>query len=356
VFVFREIAAPHRATATHDSFPGFDWLRFVLASVVALGHEGVIRWPNSGNFAVQVFFALSGWLIGGILLRTELRALPRFYYNRATRIWIPFFIAVAVLYTVSALRDPVTASFWKCLFYDTTFTHNYFILKVPEVIAAMPLHGTGSHFWSISVEEQFYLAAPLLIVLLPFGRRIWPWVMIAAAANVSQFWYGSIILGVLAAVVRTRYGDWQFTRTGFGAVLVAGASLFAALVAFPDAYAWIAPPLAVSIVLGLSWSGKRSRVGEFLGGVSYPLYLYHWIGAFAAGFLAHRLGLSVPALAAYGIAVIAGTTAYVVIDRNVMNWRGHFYRPEIGRALMIAAYGLFASGVMAGAVLGLGVL
>src|SRR5690349_15809326 len=55
----------------------FDWLRFLLASAVVLAHEGVFGWPQIGNLAVQVFFALSGWLIGGILLRTKPAELPR---------------------------------------------------------------------------------------------------------------------------------------------------------------------------------------------------------------------------------------------------------------------------------------
>jgi peptidoglycan/LPS O-acetylase OafA/YrhL len=49
----------------------------------------VIPWDTAANLAVQIFFALSGWLIGGILLRTDVQDLPRFYFNRATRIWIP---------------------------------------------------------------------------------------------------------------------------------------------------------------------------------------------------------------------------------------------------------------------------
>ena len=49
-------------------YPWFDWLRLLLACVVLFGHEGPIGWRNAGNFAVQVFFALSGWLIGGQLV------------------------------------------------------------------------------------------------------------------------------------------------------------------------------------------------------------------------------------------------------------------------------------------------
>jgi peptidoglycan/LPS O-acetylase OafA/YrhL len=164
------MTTPSEQSAKTGSFPLFDWLRFALASMVALSHEGLIAWGNAGNFAVQVFFALSGWLIGGILLRTKLHDLPTFYYNRGTRIWIPYAFAVAAIYLLSAARDPLTTDYFKFLFYDSTFTHNWFIPKIPDVIDKMPLRGTGSHFWSISVEEQFYLAAPLLIVLLPFGR------------------------------------------------------------------------------------------------------------------------------------------------------------------------------------------
>ena len=91
-----------RPDKTHDSFPLFDWLRFILASVVALSHEGLFVWDRAGNLAVQIFFALSGWLIGGILLRTERTGLPRFYFNRATRIWIPYFGAIARSFSVSS--------------------------------------------------------------------------------------------------------------------------------------------------------------------------------------------------------------------------------------------------------------
>jgi peptidoglycan/LPS O-acetylase OafA/YrhL len=351
------MTTPSEQSKETGSFPLFDWLRFILASMVALAHEEILTWPNAGNFAVQVFFALSGWLIGGILLRTEFKRLPSFYYNRGTRIWIPYAFAVAAIYALSALRDPLTASFFKCLLYDTTFTHNWFIPKVPAVIARMPLEGTGSHFWSISVEEQFYLAAPLLIVLLPFGRSILFWVIVAAAAYLSQGWYGSISLGVLAAVGRFRFGDWQLSRLGFAGCAAIGAALAVALIAFPNSYMLVAPPLAAAIVLLTSWQGRRGAVGRFVGGMSYPLYLYHWIGIFAANYITKHLGMRLPSVpwTAYLIALAVGSLAYVLVDRNVMRWRGRLFRPAFGMALMLTAYALLATGILAGAILRLGV-
>ena len=329
--VFRKIDIP--VDKTHESFPLFDWLRFVLASVVALTHERVIGWEHAGNLAVQVFFALSGWLIGGILLRTDRHHLPKFYYNRATRIWIPYALAVASIYSVAALREGIDGTWLRCLFFDGTFTHNWFI----NPSQPMPLHGTGNHFWSIAVEEQFYLAAPLLIVLLPFGRSAIFWTLVAIFAVLSGSWYGSISLGVLAAVSRPRFKTWQAVI----ALILSSAAMYAI------DYQIFAPGVAISVVLLTSKQGPRSRAGEFLGGVSYPLYLYHWVGIFIANlFMRHSPAVGI---VAYVFAVAAGVAAYLVVDRNVMRWRGRFYRPLAGKVLMGIAYALFAVGVTYGA-------
>ena len=351
------MTTPSEQSEKTGSFPLFDWLRFVLASMVALAHEHILTWSQAGNFAVQVFFALSGWLIGGILLRTDLRGLPRFYYNRGTRIWIPYVFAVATIYVLSALREPVTVHYLHCLFYDLTFTHNWFIPKIPEVVTLMPLQGTGSHFWSISVEEQFYLAAPLLIVLLPFGRSVAFWVIVAIAANATHSWYGAISLGVLAAVVRSHYGDWQLSPWGFGAMAVSGVALAVALVALPDLYWLIAPFIAVVIVLLTSRQGARSAMGRFVGGMSYPLYLYHWVGIFAANFLVKHLHVPLPSIGwvAYAFALAAGSAAYVLVDQNVMRLRSAYFRPGFGTILMVTAYSLLALGIIGGAILRMGV-
>lgn len=326
MFVYRKIDA----SQSHDSFPLFDWLRFALASMVALVHEHVIPSNHAANFAVQVFYALSGWLIGGILIRSERKELPRFYYNRATRIWIPYFVSVGALYGLAAFHEGIGPTFLQCVIFDSTFTHNFFL--DPSRIA-MPLGGTGNHFWSISVEEQFYLAAPLLIVLCRFGRSFWLWTLIAAVTIIANFWYGSVALGVLASLARSRRWDLDERIVG-----VLTAALIAVMVAVPSAYNWICAPAAIGVVLLLSKSGPRSPVGEFFGGVSYPLYLYHWVGGFAAHHI-HREWLGYP------FAVATGVLAYVTVDRNVMRWRGRFYRPQIGKALMVAAYSLLVAGL-----------
>ena len=341
---------PPRADHIHASYPLFDWLRFALASIVALGHERIITLPWAGNFAVQVFFALSGWLIGGILLRTPRSGLPGFFFNRATRIWIPYFTAVAVLYATALVKDGWAPRFAQFLFYDVTFTHNWFIEKTPSVLAQMPMQGTGAGFWSICVEEQFYLAAPLALLLLPGGRHPLLWVVIAAVACLSGGWYGSISLGVLAAVLRARHGDWHL-RTIARAAFAAIVALFAVTMAIrPDLYGALVPACAIAIVMLTAIGGARSATGEFFGGVAFPLYLYHWVGVFGANAIERvaHVALPAPGWVAYAIAVAFACGAYVAIDGTVMTRRSRYFTVARGRALGIIAYALYTVGIVGG--------
>ena len=129
-------------------------------------HAGLAKWPHAGNFSVQIFFAMSGWLIGGILLRSEIADLPHFYFNRATCIWIPYFVAIAIIAAVSFLKENPNPKWAEIFFYFGTFSYNFF--GSPQTLThlhEMPLSATGAHFWSICAEEQFYLFAPFLVTV-----------------------------------------------------------------------------------------------------------------------------------------------------------------------------------------------
>lgn len=334
----------HTDTAAPD-YPLFDWLRFVLASVVALGHAGVITWHQAGNLSVQVFFALSGWLIGGILLRSDSSRLPRFFFNRATRIWAPYAFAVAVLYVVSALRQPITERWGYFLLYDLTFTHNWFSFPID----AQPLKGTGNHFWSIAIEEQFYLVAPLLILFVPLGRSPAFWCTISTMLLVAQVPdFASISLGAFAASLQMRHRDWHMSWTP--AIAVVAALSAGALTLIP--YALAAPLFAISVVLLCARAGQRTDLGKFFGGISYPMYLNHWIGAFLVHGIAKHAGLPVHhvlvGLTAYALGTLAGAAAYLLIDRNVLRWRNKWYTHLRGSLLGATAYLLVIAGIAVG--------
>ncbi len=335
-------------------YPLFDYLRISLAIIVMLGHDGLIGWEESGNFAVQVFFALSGWLIGGMLMEMSTRELPRFYFNRAMRIWIPYYLALLLLVAASLLKDHLTPKWFEFVFYKTSFVYNIFgPSQLAEFVYFMPLQGTGNHFWSVNAEEQFYLLAPLLLVVFaPLGRSVVIWIALAIAAWWFEI-YSSIVLGVLAAVFAKQFGSVHSfvpaRLVSFGGVAAFSSALYGGL----SYNAW-APLVAVCIVLFLAVRGKPMFMGKFLGGMSYPLYLNHWIGVFVGHALMSPFGMRdtmgrhvFSAILNLGIAA----SLYWCVDRRIVAMRGQLFTGERGKLTMHLGYGLVAVGIVGGLIL-----
>jgi peptidoglycan/LPS O-acetylase OafA/YrhL len=329
-------------------YPLFDLLRLVLATDVMLYHAGVLTWSQSGNLAVQVFFSLSGWLIGSILCETKTAELPKFYFNRAARIWVPYFVALVLLVGLGAWRDQPNLKWIEFAFYKTTFVYNIFgTPQIAEFVSQMPLKGTGNHFWSINAEEQFYLFAPLLLAIFARfgGRSISAWLLISAIAWQHDF-YTSIIFGVLAAVIRSNYPevfDLKLMRiTGGVVAIVAALGIHAG-----HDYSSLAPFLAIGVVMTFAVKGKKNQIWAFLGGISYPLYLNNWIGFFAINFLLSKFGLKETSInlilgiiASYAVAI----GHYIYIDKRIGVIRDSVYTEKLGHATMLTGYFLVAAG------------
>jgi peptidoglycan/LPS O-acetylase OafA/YrhL len=339
-------------------YPWFDWLRLVLAGAVLLSHEGLIAaWPQAGNFAVQVFFAMSGWLIGGILLNTEKNELSRFYLNRALRIWCPYFLALGLLVAASLLRDPVTAKWIEFVFYKATFVYNLFgVPQLAKHVQEMPMAGTGNHFWSVNAEEQFYLLAPLLLVLAPsrYGRSVTLWITLAVLAWFSGT-YASIVFGVLAAVIMHNHGAFHeshWTRLGAGLA----ATLCALGLAAGMNYESLAPICSIAVVLLFAVKGPQHVWGRFAGGMSFPLYLNAWIAVFITQALFKRLGMAstfAHHASTLVLSLIIAASLYWNFDRRILNRRRQIYTPGRARATIAIAYTSVAIGVFIGLILAL---
>ena len=331
-------------------YPWFDWLRAACACSVMLYHDGVLHWAHAGSFAVEVFFALSGWLIGGMLLKTEPRNLGRFYFNRALRIWVPYYVAAALLLSLSVFREPVTAKWLEIVFYKLTFVYNLFgVRQLTEFVNAMPQKGTLSHFWSVNAEEQFYLVAPLILVLGAgfLGRSILVWVLLAALALLTHS-YAAIALGVLAAVTVHAWGPWHLSLAGrslvFGIFLL-GAGCLAQDLAYP----LIAPVTGLSIVLLLAIPAGQHRWGALFGGMSYPLYLNHWIGAFAFNYLLPGMrDTPLRHLLSASANVVLAMCLYWFIDRQLLAHRAAWFTTGRGKGVTLGAYAMIALGLGAG--------
>jgi peptidoglycan/LPS O-acetylase OafA/YrhL len=334
-------------------FPLFDWLRFALASIVVLSHSGVEFTPGiNGGFAVRVFFALSGWLIGSILLQTRTAELPRFYFNRATRIWLPYALAIVLLYGLAALREGIDFYWVKYLVLDTTFTHTLYTF-FPAASHEMPLDGSGNQFWSISVEEQFYLFAPLIILFMPGGRHVLTWLAIAVVSIFVGYYFAPIALGVTAAILQRDHAiaDNRMVRL---AVAVAFLLLLYPVASDSAAPKWLQYLLATVVIVLLAVRGRRTAVATFFGGLSYPLYLNHWIGPFAVHFVAKRY-LAIPTPLAitleYALNVAVAAVLYWLVDRQIQLKRGAWYSKLLGWNLAAAAYALLAIGIVVGGLM-----
>jgi peptidoglycan/LPS O-acetylase OafA/YrhL len=138
------------------------WRAIAIAGVLLCHSFPSTYWTMSGALGVNLFFAISGYLITMRLLgEKELRS---FYIRRAFRILPPALVYLAAVSVLAAfgLIEASRMDIFSCL----VFLRNYW--------GAGPLHGwyTG-HFWSLAVEEQFYLFWPALLFLAGWKRTRW---------------------------------------------------------------------------------------------------------------------------------------------------------------------------------------
>lgn len=170
-----EVLPAHEVYLACSRFSSLDGLRAVSITAVIWAHtgsrEGIL---GQGFHGVDLFFAISGFLITTLLLREhsargriDLRA---FYIRRALRIFPLYYAALAVYALVWFLRyrgSPVGDRFVSQLPAFATYTTNWFVHLVP---------GEGVlffHSWSLATEEQFYLLwPPALLPLLSLRRGL----------------------------------------------------------------------------------------------------------------------------------------------------------------------------------------
>ena len=149
--------------AHRDRQPGLDLLRALAVLVVTIYHAALFGFQTPGRFdrfgwiGVDLFFVLSGYLIGGQLLAPFARRQPielgRFFARRALRILPAYLAVVAIYFLLPGWREyPTISPLWK------------FLVSVQNIGLR---GGTAfSHAWSLAVEDQFYLLLPVIVLLL----------------------------------------------------------------------------------------------------------------------------------------------------------------------------------------------
>ena len=173
----------------------FDGLRGLAAVAVVAGHAAPVgHWVRDTNcafLAVRFFFVLSGFLITGILMDQVAkspslwRSMTAFYVRRALRIFPPYYLFLLVF--LAAGNDFVYRSIGWSLTYTTNLYFAYF------GNARAPI----SHFWTLAVEEQFYLVWPVILLFL-FGKH-WRALIVFACLIVSAVVFRELAAGFSAS-------------------------------------------------------------------------------------------------------------------------------------------------------------
>ncbi len=308
------------APATSAFRPDVEGLRAVAVLSVLAFHAGLPVVPG-GFLGVDIFFVISGFLITGLLAREAARdgriSLTRFYARRAKRL-LP--AAVLVLVATALLSWwALPATRWAEIGGDLVASAAYVInwrlaARSVDYLAEDSVASPVQHYWSLAVEEQFYLLWPLLIlvgtILVRRRRLVLRPVLVALLTLVVLLSFGWSVLqtaqhpltayfvtptrlwelGVGGLVALTAH-RWQRLRatTATGLVwlgllaILLGLLLYDGTTAWPGAAAAL-PVLGTAAVIAGGFAARAEGPARVLGSpamvavgaLSYSLYLWHW--------------------------------------------------------------------------------
>lgn len=280
-------------------------LRALAAILVTIFHA---RLMPGGFIGVDIFYVISGYLITGLILReiekTGTLDLRSFYQRRIKRL-LPTSVFVLFVTAIFAwiLFPPITRdALGRDLFAAATYISNYLFAWWENDY--QNLNATPSpfiHYWSLAVEEQFYLVWPLFILFLArYGRKIiFIGILISTIASllfsiyltqVAPIWafyslptrawelgFGALLLFIPETKKKIRILPW------LGFLGIAFSSLnFNENTAFPGKNALIPVIATVLLIASIKYwpplfnDLSNSRLSQWLGAISYPLYLWHW--------------------------------------------------------------------------------
>jgi peptidoglycan/LPS O-acetylase OafA/YrhL len=327
----------------HDFRGDVEGLRALAIAIVLLAHAG-LPMAAGGYVGVDVFFVISGFLITRLLLgerdRTGGVALTRFYARRVRRLMPQALTALVVVAVVArlvlspleadaVLDDVMAAGAYAMNWHLSAQSVDYF--------ASGATDGPLDHFWSLAVEEQFYLVWPLLLLVL--GRR---WVVPALAAicaaslvyavqrvgaSPEQAYFSTgtrawelALGGLLApALAGRRLGRWPAGAAGWAGLAAIGYATFTfgadtAMPALPT----LLPALGAAALVAAGTSAEPAaptrllslRPVRFVGRVSYAWYVWHW------PVLIFAVAVAGPLTPVAGLAVVAASFVPTIVTHR----------------------------------------
>jgi peptidoglycan/LPS O-acetylase OafA/YrhL len=293
--------------------------------VAFLGHT-IRPWTQTGLHGVTIFFVLSGFLITTKLL--EGPQLRDFYLRRFCKL-----MPAAWLYLA-----------WLLLFDRLSGAH---ITSRAEIVSCVLFYrnflvapGFAAHFWSLSIEEQFYLAWPILLLLLGVRRGLW--LAFAGIASVAlyrwafwdrynrtfadthtQVWADALLVGCSLALLMAQPKVRIFAMRWSKVWTIPSLAIFLASIARFHRMAPLHESLAIASLIAASMLHPRSLLFRplstavliYLGLISYSLYLWQ---QFFVGLWLNHIAVIVSCFA-FPICAVA---SYYLIERPGARW-GH---------------------------------
>ncbi|NTW40577.1 MAG: acyltransferase [Cellulomonadaceae bacterium] len=317
---FRAASAPSASKAAqHTIRIEIQALRALAVALVLVYHF----WPTQltgGFIGVDVFFVVSGFLITGQLFREvsdrHAVSLSLFWARRARRLMPAalLVLAVVLLATVLWVPDASWRQWAREIGASALYVENWQLARdAVDYLGAEYAPSPVQHYWSLSVEEQFYIAWPLLLIAAIGLARV-------ARRRITRAWIGAALSSVTlvslaVCVLLTRWEPstayfstlsraWEFGAGGLLAVatvptlrgrgqlgllwagvaaIVVAAATFSDRTAFPGVAAALPVAGTVAVIAAgapgqstLSGRLLRLRSVRWLGDVSYGVYLWHW--------------------------------------------------------------------------------
>jgi peptidoglycan/LPS O-acetylase OafA/YrhL len=344
-----------------------DGLRAVAVTAVILFHAFPSVLPG-GFVGVDIFFVISGYLITAIIL-DEMQAgkfsTLTFYERRIRRIFPALIIVlIASLFVgLRALLPPELISLGKNVVASALFSANLMLLSEVSYFDIAAHLKPLLHLWSLGIEEQFYLAWPWIVWLVPrpwlplvisliaftsFGLNVFLITDHPSATFFLPFTRAWELLAGAALVISRRPKGFINEAIAAAGVLFIAASfaIFDAKTAFPG---WAAslPVIGTSLLI-LTEGSAVSRTLSFkpavnIGLISYPLYLWHWpLLVFLEIYLFRPLTRG-DRMIAIGATFLLSWLTYRFLERPIR--RGRFVGPLVtGMACLAAAAALPALG------------
>ncbi|MGN6221589.1 MAG: acyltransferase family protein [Microbacterium sp.] len=304
-----------RAQPDHSGFRAdIQGLRAIAVGSVLLYHAGVPFLPG-GYVGVDIFFVISGFLITTHLLQ-QLQQHGRlrfgtFYARRARRILPAAFVVLVLTVTAALVWYPplLMKDVWAAAVATALYVPNYFFARADsDYLAGSSNPSLFQHYWSLGVEEQFYLLWPALLAVAwavvrsrralgivlavvvagSFALCVWltatdqPWAFFSLPTRAWELGIGGLA-AVLLQHRRRLFGERWAPLVGWAGIAGVAASLllFSSETVFPGAAAAL-PVLATAAVIaagetrgGPTWM-LSARGMVFVGTISYSLYLVHW--------------------------------------------------------------------------------